>query len=950
MIFKNLKMSTGPKKNNHLLMAQKFFKGILESEISEYKDKLSLNIEDFDIKEEHLEKISKLNQISSKLTSLSIRLSKTITDSYSLSKFLDKLFKKRHFTSFSFFIKELNDELLNIFLNFLTNVGPNITSLKLQIKYQTTEEENEVTKKIISSLISNKDLKANDFDFFNLIFGTQDNIDLLGTFIQGRKIKSLKLGGHRIYKSSIPFNVSDIDVLIIQGTNLNSIMSLPKTKLDLTANNLSKEGLEIISSLLSQPNCTLQKLNLTNNFIGDDECEILSKGISKNNSLLHLNLSVNNILDKGVTAIANGLLKNNTITKINFRDNNISNEGLINFCTVLKDTSYDKFTKIDFCLNSDLSDRGLLAYSNFLSEHNMIQYLMLSGKLSKGGEIDFFRNLRNLSNLKIISFYGMELSSETMAFVNKIFENNKHIEKFILNSSNKKITHTGMEMLRDGLNRNTNLQIVRLGNLMIGDRGAEILANALFNNLFIEEIYLEYNNIGLNGTKHLCEKVIRKRSLKFLNLEHNNIDHMAAYYLGKYLTEAFGIERLKLNSNKIGDEGCEYIASGIEQNNTLQELNLENNEITNKGIRKLSEKIKHKNNFLSLIVSSNKITDIEDDFYELFSKLAFINIAANKLSPKALIRIFHGTEDNKLFKSLRVSDLEKPEETFSFKTTNENLKHFDLAYNNLNITFIKQILMLKNLSFLKLQTNNINNESIELICKYILYYNTPIKKLLLQNNKIGEKGAEHISNVLRKNETLKELNLADNPIGHKGMNNIFDAISDNKTLRQIILNITGINDYCVNNIYNMLKKNKTLLFLGLMSNNITNKGMDYILSALVVNHSLKKLTIGGNKTDDKGFEHLDQYLKYNKGLLYLEIKTTGLTEKFLNEFAKVFMVNKKMEVLNLVNNNISYEAFSKLAMYIENNNTICQIKVLLNQPTPEERRKIISASPHIEFN
>ena len=134
-------MSTPSEKNEELIMAKHFFKGILEEEISEYKDKLSLNIEDFDITEEHLEKISKLNQISFKLTSLSIRLSNTLSDTFSLSKFLDKLCKKRQFTSFSFFIKYLNDELLNIFLNSLTKIGSNITNLKIQIKYDTLEQE-----------------------------------------------------------------------------------------------------------------------------------------------------------------------------------------------------------------------------------------------------------------------------------------------------------------------------------------------------------------------------------------------------------------------------------------------------------------------------------------------------------------------------------------------------------------------------------------------------------------------------------------------------------------------------------------------------------------------------------------------------------------------------------------------------------------------------------------
>jgi Ran GTPase-activating protein (RanGAP) involved in mRNA processing and transport len=943
-------MSTPSEKNEELILAKQFFKGILEEEISEYKDKLSLNIEDFDITEEHLEKISKLNQISFKLTSLSVRLSNTLSDTFSLSKFLEKLCKKRQFTSFGFFIKYLKDELLNIFLDFLTKIGPNITKLKIHIKYDTLEKERDVTQKIISSLNQNTGLKVNEIDFSNLLFDDHTNIDLLEKFIQGKKLKILKLGGQRIYQSKILFDVSEIDTLIIQLSNLQFISSLPKTKLDLTSNNISKEGLEQISNMLSQPTCTLKKINLSNNFIGDDKCEILSEGISKNNSIVHLNLSMNNILDRGIKAIATGLLNNNSIKKVNFRNNYISNTGLISFCQILKETPFDKFVKIDFCVNTDLSDMGLLEYSKFLSEHHMIKYLLLSGKLSTGGEIDFFRNLKNLSNLKVISFHGMDLSSETMNFVNVILDNNKKLEKFNLNSSIKKIFHTGMSLLNSGLTKNTNIQTIHLGNSMIGDEGAEVLANALFNNLSIEEIFLEYNNIGLNGTKAICEKVFRKRSLKFLNLEHNNIDHTASVYIGKYLAEAYGIERLKLNSNKIGDEGCEFLAPGIEKNNTLQELNLENNEISNKGIKKLAAQIKNKKQFLSLIVSKNKITEIEDDFYELFKQLACVNIAENKLSSRALARIFHGTEENKLFKTVRVSDITKTEETFSIKTKNENLKHFDLSYNPINIPFVKQILMLKNLSFLKLQANQINNESIGLICKYILYYNTPIKILLLQGNLIEEEGAISIADLLLKNKTLKNLNLAENPIGHKGMNKIFDALKSNETLRNLLATNTGINDYSAENIYNMLKNNNTLRFLGLMSNNITNKGMDYILSALVVNKKLKGISVGGNKTDDQAFRNLEQYLKYNQSLMLLEIKTTRLTETFLNKFSKVFLHNKKLEELNLVNNHLNYEAFSKLIMYLENNNTINQVKILLNLPTPEERRKILSACPHIEFN
>ena len=937
--------------NEELINAQKFFKGYLEEEIVKAKDTIALNLLNYDITEAHLEQISKLNTISNKLTSLHIRLSDTLTDAHSLTKFLRKLSKKRQFNTLGFFVKYLNEEMFTIFINFLGFIGSNITSLKIRVKSKERETERIYIKQILQVLLNNntKDNYITTLDLSENRFDTEENLKLLQSLLEMKQYKDIILSNKKMFENTLQCNLSNISNFYLTNCNINSISSLPLQTLNLSTNNLSKEGLEILSTLLSDFNTTITKLNLSDNYIGDDGCEILSSGLALNNSLVSINLSNNNILDRGCSAIARSLLDNKSIKKVNFRHNYIGNIGLQNFCTILKDAPKDKFSKLDFNGNM-FSDIGLIQYAKFLSEHYMNRYLAVSGKLSDGGMNDFLRYLKKMNNLKVIDFYSMDLPPDTMDFLNDILLNNKNIQHFTL-SNNKRILSSGMELLSKGLTLNTNLISIRLSQCGIGNEGTEIVANALFNNISIKEIYLDYNDISLNGTKALCEKVLRKRSLKILILGHNKIDYTAAYYIGKYLGEAYGITKLALNSNLIGDEGCEYISEGIKKNETLQELNIENNSITNKGIRLLSKEIINKRQFLMLNVSSNEITEIEDEFYELFDYLPVINIAANKISNEGIIRVFHGTEDNNLFKKIRLSDLEKPDEIFLFKTRNENLKSFDLAYNNINISLIKNILCLKKISFLNLQTNNINDDGINRICRFIIDYNSTVKSLHLQNNNFTVVGATSISEMLKTNKTIVEMNLADNPIKHTGINKICEVLTnENSTLKLLMVNFTGCNDYSANAINTMLRKNKSLIFLSLLGNNFSNEGIDIVLSALRGNSSLRQLSIGENKTSDKAYINLDKYLLFNKTLVSIEIKTSNLTDDFLNKVSKVFLNNKTIINFNLVNNDIGYDSICKLSLCLTKNNSINEVKLLLNQPNPEEREKLMSSSSHIIFN
>jgi Ran GTPase-activating protein (RanGAP) involved in mRNA processing and transport len=243
---------------------------------------------------------------------------------------------------------------------------------------------------------------------------------------------------------------------------------------------------------------------------------------------------------------------------------------------------------------------------------------------------------------------------------------------------------------------------------------------------------------------------------------------------------------------------------------------------------------------MELILSGNKITEIDSDFYELFNWLKVIEISDNPLSQSGIIRIFQGSENNRLFKNLKFKY--NSDDEYHFKCFNKNLKNIDLSFNrNINISLMKHILSLKYLSQLNLQIDNITDEVLQKIVNLIIENNTPIKDLKLNNNKITSEGSKHISELIKNCKTLNILDLSYNDLKSEGVKNICNTIiSSNTDLKQLILNGNKCNDYCSDAIFNMLANSKKLLILSLCGNFFTNKGIDKILSSLRKNNTLKQ--------------------------------------------------------------------------------------------------------------
>jgi len=936
---------------------QLFFKDLLIERVknsNEYKDysvNFSLDLVDYDLYDDDIKNITKLIVETDKFSSLFIRLSNTLTDANVLGKLLRKISLKRQFTSLGFFIKYLNDDLLSIFIDFIGKLENHLTSLEINVKYDDRKKEGEIVKKIIESMLKNDNSGITNLTFKGCRFNTEENLNLLNQLIEKNKnkLKNLILCKKRVYNDVFTPDISSLQRADFIYCNLKTINHLPIEVLNLSFNNIGVFGLENITNNLKKETCTLKKLNLSYNYIGNEGCSILGECLKYNTSLVSLNLTGNNILNEGAASFASKIRSeyNTTLRKINFKDNSISSEGIMQFCSLLKDEPSDRFAKIDFSVNY-LDDTGLSDYGYFISKFPNIKTIVLTNRLSKNSLKNFFIYCQSLNNLKKVIFSQINLTDESTLNFNELLMNNKNIEKLVI-QTNRTLGSDGIIDICPGIQHNLKISILSFQACYIGDEGAEALANALFKNIDIKEINLDDNKIGLKGIIALSEKVLGKVSLIKINLAHNLIDAECGKYIGKSLETSNSLQCLMLNSNNLMDDGCIEISKGLEKNDSLVELYLDNNKITDIGINALSKVLIDKYNLMYLGLSTNEISEINDDFYKLFDWLKDIKIAANPLYPKAIIKLFQGTAKNRLFKKMRF----KSNDIYLFKLMgeNNNLKSFDLSYNDkINISLIKNILSLKNISKLQLQRNDIHDKDMQRFVQYIKEFKSPLKELHLQSNCIGVEGSIAIADLIKDNEHLKVLNLIDNPLQSEGVNYICDSIVNNKNvLSELLINFTKCNDFCVSKIVNMLKKTKKLSTFTIIGNKFTNKGIDMILSTLRMNSSLIQLSLGNNYINSEAFVNLADYLSFNKTLLFLEIKSSKLKDEELKKISKVLLFNKTLLNLFLVDNLLTRDGIISLGQYLNKNQSINQVKVLLNAERNDEN-EIKKSNPHIIFN
>ncbi|XP_057678582.1 NACHT, LRR and PYD domains-containing protein 3-like isoform X3 [Corythoichthys intestinalis] len=201
---------------------------------------------------------------------------------------------------------------------------------------------------------------------------------------------------------------------------LTSVPSYPSNlSLNLSKNNLSDEGVEILSKGLSSPNCKLESLNLRDCHLDKGSCHLLASVLSSPSNLKRLDLTDNNLLDEGVEILSKGLASPNcTLEELTLSRCHLDKGSCHLLASVLSSPSNLRHLNLSY---NNLSDEGVEILSKGLASPNCkLESLDLSGcELKKGSCHPLASVLSSPSNLKHLELSWNDLSDEGIGILSK---------------------------------------------------------------------------------------------------------------------------------------------------------------------------------------------------------------------------------------------------------------------------------------------------------------------------------------------------------------------------------------------------------------------------------------------------------------------------------------------------------------------------------------------------
>lgn len=163
------------------------------------------------------------------------------------------------------------------------------------------------------------------------------------------------------------------------------------------------------------------------------------------------------------------------------------------------------------------------------------------------------------------------------ATVGEILRTNKSLERLSIFSCNNIKSRAAIE-ISAGLENNTTLTYLCLGNNEIGNKGAVAIGAMLGKNTSITYLSLQCNNIKVEGGCAIAEALKTNNTLTELSLTGNHTGDTTAVALGRALETNTTLVVLELQENHIGNEGLRALIKGLETNNRLERIEFSYNE------------------------------------------------------------------------------------------------------------------------------------------------------------------------------------------------------------------------------------------------------------------------------------------------------------------------------------------------------------------------------------
>ena len=470
--------------------------------------------------------------------------------------------------------------------------------------------------------------------------------------------------------------------------------------------------------------------------------------------------------------------------------------------------------------------------------------------------------------------------------------------------------------------------------------GKYSVTQSLKNNCDLYAKFQKKYKIGNNDTKIIFGELLKKQIIRefkraqskngknYLNLNDIKLKEYGITLLNYAIKEIPFFRKIVLSGNSESISNFNLIKSFVNfSKKNLLSVNFSNNNYSDViggnifisiGVNCPNiEIINMSHNCLTYSTFNNK--KVQQAFMVGFKKLTKLILGNNILGPKGLIELFINLKNCTKLKLLDVSYNGIDKNIFDNKNVedifNEALPSLYSFYYEGNYlpteevkNFVKDIANNKCLTYLYLQNNQLNDDSMEIL-SYLMTKNPYIHNLGLGYNKFTSKGIQSLCNgLMNKDSNIIELCLQKNNLDEVSLSYLAEALKNHKSMRCLNLSYNNFTkDECGNlisriisespklknlnltachlglkikDICNKLEENNTITYIDMSVNDFGKNSEIFkaLAKMLGKNMHIKYLYIDSNYINDKDFDIIiNEGIKFNKNLKYLSLKSNKIT-------------------------------------------------------------------------
>jgi Ran GTPase-activating protein (RanGAP) involved in mRNA processing and transport len=372
-------------------------------------------------------------------------------------------------------------------------------------------------------------------------------------------------------------------------------------------------------------------------------------------------------------------------------------------------------------------------------------------------------------------------------------------------------------LVRMAILQNKQLAVLKLGYNNLGDVGVSILTEGLgrkeASHVKLCSLDLGFNNIGDAGCAALCQAAIAEK-LRTLYLAGNLIGEDGALAIADLIRKSERrLQKLYLTGNALGPDGVTAIVSAI-LDEEQRHFNVDESVTTE--LADLGER--HD--------TSNPQSPEEQSQRGFMQELYLGGTEMGRTGCESMARLLRYT--CKLL-VLSLPNCEINDESLALLASSIKTNRANLPLQSLQLSF-----------------NQITCKGVESLVNALWGTHT-LKELLIDNNEISDRGAQHIAAVLLPQvRSMETLNVGFNQIKPTGIKILLKSVVDSgSTLQSLSISGNPIDTSAAKAISYALAYNRSLVSLSLVHCNIGHEGQRHISAGIVSNSRIALRELSG---------------------------------------------------------------------------------------------------------